>query len=155
MNILRGITIGLVAVFFMASAVMAGDVLSMRQADQILGPSVVKPPTIYPDVEPGKTKVWARAYEGAPAQITHTIEGMVITSKVRKHGCLKCHDKANAKQEEAPSAPPSHYRDFKGEEIKTIHMARLNCTQCHVPQSDAKLRVGSNFKGTKFKGTLK
>ncbi len=157
MNIVKPIAISMVALFATAASAVnvGGKVQSMRQSNEILGASVQPRPEAFPDVEPGKSKTMPRAYAGAPAQIPHTIEGMSITSKVRKHECLKCHDRANAKEEEAPSAPPSHYRDpITGKKLDSIHGRRLNCTQCHVPQSDADLRVENTYDNPPFKGTL-
>ena len=155
MKIAKPISIVLVALVATASSALADTVMSMRQANQLLGSSVVKPTPAYPKSKPGDNKLLKRAYEGAPAQVPHKMDGMVITAKLKKHGCLKCHDRAKAKKKDAPAAPPSHYRDRNGKELKTINMRRLNCTQCHVPQSNAELRVENNFKGVAFEGTLK
>ncbi|HFC53705.1 MAG TPA: nitrate reductase cytochrome c-type subunit; periplasmic nitrate reductase electron transfer subunit [Gammaproteobacteria bacterium] len=154
MNTVKLISIAVIVLFATTSA-LADAVMSMRQTEQLLGSSVVKPAAAYPSSKPGDNKLLKRAYEGAPAQVPHKMDGMVITAKLKKHGCLKCHDRAKAKKKDAPAAPPSHYRDRNGKELKTINMRRLNCTQCHVPQSNAELRVENSFRGTPFEGTLK
>lgn len=101
----------------------------------------------YTAAQPGEAKVYERSYENAPPLIPHSIEDMLPITK-DNNTCLSCHDKSIAKDVGATPIPASHYYDFRHDKItgSVISDARFNCTQCHVPQSDAKPLVGNTFR---------
>ncbi len=92
-------------------------------------------------------KPFPRAYKQQPPLITHRSAKYKINLKENR--CLNCHDKATFKKEEAPMAGKSHYIDASGVERDTINMKRYFCTQCHVPQTDARPLVENTFTGIK------
>ena len=88
-----------------------------------------------------------RNFKTQPPLIPHKVEKYRINLKVNR--CIKCHGKATYKEEESPMIGVSHYKDDTGKEGKKINMGRYFCTQCHVPQTDAKPLVSNTFKGSK------
>ncbi|MBL8436728.1 MAG: nitrate reductase cytochrome c-type subunit, partial [Zoogloeaceae bacterium] len=40
----------------------------------------------------------------------------------------------------------THFKNREGQELSNISPRRYFCTQCHVPQTDAKPLVGNSFK---------
>lgn len=101
----------------------------------------------YSAAQPGEAALIERSYENAPPLIPHALDGMLPITK-DNNTCLSCHDKGIAKDVGATAIPATHYYDFRHNK-KTgdvISDTRFNCTQCHVPQSDAKPLVGNSFK---------
>ncbi|MBM0637101.1 nitrate reductase cytochrome c-type subunit [Campylobacter sp. VicNov18] len=98
-------------------------------------------------LQPGESTRFDRAYENAPPLIPHAIEDFLPITR-ENNTCLSCHDKALAASMGATPLPPSHYYDFRQNKSTgdKISDTRFNCTQCHVPQSDAKPLVGNSFK---------
>ncbi|HEB9333490.1 TPA: nitrate reductase cytochrome c-type subunit [Campylobacter coli] len=98
-------------------------------------------------LQPGESIRFERSFENAPPLISHAIEDMLPITK-DNNTCLSCHDKAIAADVGATPLPASHYYDFRHNKITgdEISDSRFNCTQCHVPQSDAKPLVGNSFK---------
>ncbi|MBZ7951924.1 nitrate reductase cytochrome c-type subunit [Campylobacter sp. RM9939] len=101
----------------------------------------------YTNLQPGESTRFERSYENAPPLIPHSIADMLPITK-DNNTCLSCHDKSIAKDVDATPLPASHYYDFRRNKSTkdSISDARFNCTQCHVPQSDAKPLVGNSFK---------
>ncbi|AJC94294.1 periplasmic nitrate reductase, small subunit, cytochrome c550 protein [Campylobacter volucris] len=101
----------------------------------------------YSQASAGEAVLIERSFENAPPLIPHTLDGMLPIVK-DNNICLSCHDQSVAKDVGATPLPKSHYFDFrKNKSTKDmISEARFNCTQCHVPQSDAKPLVGNSFK---------
>ncbi|MBZ7939120.1 MULTISPECIES: nitrate reductase cytochrome c-type subunit [Campylobacter] len=101
----------------------------------------------YTNLQPGESTRFERSYENAPPLIPHAIADMLPITK-DNNTCLSCHDKSIAKDVGATPLPATHYYDFRHNKSTkdNISDARFNCTQCHVPQSDAKPLVGNSFK---------
>ncbi|TEY01583.1 nitrate reductase cytochrome c-type subunit [Campylobacter sp. US33a] len=95
----------------------------------------------------GESVLIERSFENAPPLISHSIEDMLPITK-DNNTCLSCHDKAIAADVLATAVPATHYYDYRLNKDMgdTISEARFNCTQCHVPQSNAKPLVGNSFK---------
>ncbi|MCR6590893.1 periplasmic nitrate reductase, small subunit, cytochrome c-type protein [Campylobacter insulaenigrae] len=105
----------------------------------------------YSQLSAGKSVLIERSFENAPPLIPHTLEDMLPIVK-DNNICLSCHDQSIAKDVGATPLPNSHYFDLrKNKSTKDmVSEARFNCTQCHVPQSDAKPLVNNTFEA-KFK----
>jgi nitrate reductase (cytochrome), electron transfer subunit len=137
-----GLAVALLA-FSPVSSASAEEISSLR------GPLAlekqVSPPPVY------KLKLdqekFERNFKTQPPLVPHKVAKYKINLKANR--CLKCHDKANYKEEEAPMVGVSHFMDKDGKEGKKINMGRYFCSQCHVPQVDAKPLVSNTFKGTK------
>jgi len=133
-----------------AKEAIAPEELGIRKAP--LEKEVVTPPPLeYPKEPPGQAKKFGRAYENAPPQIPHSIEGMFPIT-LKNNACLSCHMPDVAKQVGATPLPPSHFMDFyhwpKGyaPKLSDIDKARWNCLLCHRPQAKVKPVVRNLFK---------
>jgi cytochrome c-type protein NapB len=143
--------IGIVAAFASACATsqsagpVADDALGLSKTSVFDDPS---PSAFdYPNISPSAAAALPRAYDGAPPQIPHKIEGLLpITAK--KNACLGCHDDPSligkqAKGDPTPM-PESHYDKVAGK--LELNNGRYVCNQCHVPQANVSELVGNTFK---------
>ncbi len=96
---------------------------------------------------PGESKRIDRSYENAPPLIPHSIEGLTPITR-DNNACIGCHDPEVAKDMGATPMPKSHFYDLRQNKqvAKGIAESRFNCTQCHVPQAQAKPLVPNRFK---------
>jgi len=85
-----------------------------------------------------------RAYRQQPPLVPHQTERYEVDLKVNQ--CLRCHDWPNNVRENAPKISETHYVDRQGKRLDQISPTRWFCTQCHVPQSDAKALVDNAFR---------
>ena len=136
--------------FIVAKEVIPPEELGIRKGP--VEKEVVNPPKFsYPKTPPGQAKRFQRAYENAPPQIPHSIEGMFPIT-LKNNACLNCHMPNVAKQVGATPLPPTHFIDFyqlpKGKVLKLsdIDKARWNCLLCHRPQANVKPVVKNLFK---------
>ena len=85
-----------------------------------------------------------RNWKLQPPSIPHSVKKDRITLK--GNTCLKCHAKANAEKEKAPSVSDSHFvtRDMKV--LDKLSPRRYFCRQCHAPQADVKPLVENTFE---------
>lgn len=133
------------------STALPGSVASAEEVKSLRGtlalPDAKSPPPVF------KLKLdqekFERNFKTQPPLIPHKVAKYRVNLKANR--CLKCHDKTTYKEEEAPMAGKSHYLDAAGKETETINMGRYFCSQCHVPQTDARPLVANTFKGA-YKG---
>ncbi len=88
--------------------------------------------------------MFGRYFRQQPPLIPHRVDGYQVTKNINQ--CLTCHDwPANIK---AGAQKPSeaHYTDRNGRQLDKVSSARHFCTQCHVPQAEAKPLVTNVFK---------
>jgi cytochrome c-type protein NapB len=86
-----------------------------------------------------------RTFEEQPPLVPHLNEKYTINLKENK--CLDCHVKQPGKDEaRSVPVPESHYVDRQGNKLDHPAASRHFCTQCHVPQVDAKPLVESRFQ---------
>jgi cytochrome c-type protein NapB len=125
-------------IFF--SQVFAEGVNSLRGANPL--DEAAKDPAILliqDDREP-----ITRDYVQQPPLIPHKIKGYKINIKFNK--CLTCHSWANYKEAGATKISQTHFSDREENVLANIAPRRYFCTQCHVPQADAKPLVENTFK---------
>ena len=89
----------------------------------------------------------AKSFAEQPPLIPHTIEDFEIT--VSDNDCLDCHSPDKVKDSGAKAISATHYMDRDGKPTKGLAARRTFCTQCHVPQIDAKPLVDNTFKAAK------
>jgi cytochrome c-type protein NapB len=87
---------------------------------------------------------FSRAYRQQPPLIPHEIEDYRID--LRDNECLQCHDWPYNVDQGAPKISETHYTDRDGVALDRVSRNRWFCTQCHVPQVDARTLVGNRFK---------
>ena len=136
MIIMLGITI-------IIPASHAAEVESLR-GDHPLAESAKKP---VPKKWQSDRAPIARDFVHQPPLIPHTIEGYVINTRSNK--CLSCHSWANYKDKGATKISLTHFTDRDGHDLANVSARRYFCTQCHVPQVDAKPLVSNTFKPVK------
>ncbi len=98
---------------------------------------------------PTEAKAWrdgqgkiARNYPEQPPLVPHSIEGLTIDRS--GNACLMCHD-WRSEMPGATHVAVSHFVTRDGHALAAISPRRYFCTQCHVPQSEAKPLVGNRF----------
>jgi len=121
-----------------ASAEAAEEVRALRNT-----------PVNAPDVAPDLHKVedgvrHDRAFRQQPPLVPHAIDKYEIDLKVNQ--CLRCHEWPYSDQERAPKISDLHYIDRNGVRQDSVNGNRYVCTQCHVPQVDAKPLVENRFR---------
>lgn len=85
-----------------------------------------------------------RDYVQQPPLIPHRIEGYKINKKFNK--CLTCHSWANYQKYGATKISQTHFADRQNNVHANVAARRYFCTQCHVPQANAKPLVENEFK---------
>ena len=88
--------------------------------------------------------VLPRDYVQQPPLIPHKIEGYRITLKYNK--CLTCHSWAKYKEAGATEISQTHFEDRDKHVLANISARRYFCTQCHVPQANARPLVENTFE---------
>lgn len=128
----------------------------LRHVDLMNENNIVLSTPRYIETMPGESVKIERSFENAPPLISHSIDGLVpITAD--NNQCTVCHDKSLAKDVGATAIPPSHYVEFRTHKSTgdSVSSERFNCTQCHVPQSDAKIVIGNSFRPSFSNDALK
>ena len=85
-----------------------------------------------------------RDFVQQPPLIPHTTSGYQITKNFNK--CMDCHAWQKTKASGATKVSVTHFRAREGQELDNISPRRYFCTQCHVPQTDAKPLVENTFQ---------
>ncbi len=88
-----------------------------------------------------------RDYVQQPPLIPHKIKGYKVNLKFNK--CLTCHSWANYKEAGATKISQTHFADREEQVMANVAARRYFCTQCHVPQVDAKPLVENTFEPLK------
>jgi cytochrome c-type protein NapB len=84
-----------------------------------------------------------RAYTSQPPTIPHAIDKYEITRNV--NFCMYCHARVRNEEFGAPMVSATHYMDRDQNFLAEVAPRRYFCTQCHVPQTDAKPPVSNDF----------
>lgn len=144
--------VALVALAFAAMAVLSVPASDPALAQQGNGVQSLRGSTDIPDdnVAPDQvrqetpTGTFERAYRQQPPLIPHKIDGYEIDLGVNQ--CIQCHDWPYNVDQGAPKISETHYRNREGIALDEVSRNRWFCTQCHVPQSNARELVTNNFK---------
>ncbi len=126
-----------------STSVMAESVPDVKVATLRLAPLDVEPtPPAMQKVRNTDIKQ-SRNYPMQPPVIPHKIDGYQINLKVNK--CMACHDRKRTTDSQAPMVSVTHYMDRENNFLATLSPRRYFCSQCHVPQLEAKLLVENDF----------
>ncbi len=93
---------------------------------------------------PKESERYPLQYVGQPPLIPHAIRGYHIT--INSNKCLQCHSWENAVKMKAPRISITHFTDRQGKVLADVSPNRYFCTQCHVPQANAKPLVPNIFE---------
>lgn len=101
---------------------------------------------IAPDIKPylKDNRPLPRDYLQQPPLIPHQTDGYVINLKHNK--CLSCHSWKNYTEHNATKISQTHFESRDGAVMANVSTRRYFCTQCHVPQADAKPLVENTFQ---------
>lgn len=98
-----------------------------------------------------------REYPMQPPTIPHRIENYQVDLNANR--CMACHGRTRVGETQAIMVSVTHYMDREGNFLGELSPRRYFCTQCHVPQTDAPLRVDNTFvdmseliRGSRFSG---
>ena len=101
------------------------------------------------DSTPGEKPLPKRLSTELPPVIPHGIADLLPITR-DSNACLGCHDVQGPKVKGEPTPiPASHHVDLRNAPGKTqeqVAGARYVCISCHVPRSDAKPLVGSQYR---------
>ena len=152
-------TLGLMAVTFACTTASDRSSSTDKAIDELnMGlskTSVFDTPTpelyTYSDAKPGYNDRLAKSWDELPPQIPHRVEEF-LPVVMEDNQCLDCHDVPkyigrpyNMDRTKKSKSPMSkaHYAD---EDLDEVSGARFNCTQCHVPLSNAKPLVENTHR---------
>ncbi|UCH75200.1 MAG: nitrate reductase cytochrome c-type subunit [Rhodospirillales bacterium] len=123
-----------------AAAQPAGEVRSLRGETEIPDNNMVPAP----ERQETRAGSFDRAYRQQPPLIPHKIQSYQITRTVNQ--CIQCHDWPFNVDQGAPKISETHYFNRDGVALDRVSSSRWFCTQCHVPQSNARDLVNNEFK---------
>ena len=133
----------MVSSVIISNSSVAGDVMSLRgEADITSDSNQVEVKKNINDKGP-----ITRDYIQQPPLIPHKIKGYKINLKFNK--CLTCHSWANYQKSGATKISQTHFSGRDGEALSNVAPRRYFCSQCHVPQADARPLVENTFKPVK------
>ncbi|QYJ87659.1 nitrate reductase cytochrome c-type subunit [Shewanella mesophila] len=121
-----------------AASVPDEKIATLRQAPIATNPT----PPVMQKVRNTDVKE-VRNYPMQPPVIPHKIDGYQIDLKVNK--CMSCHARKRVGDSQAPMVSVTHYMDRENNFLADLSPRRYFCTQCHVPQLDAKMLVENDF----------
>ena len=88
-----------------------------------------------------------RNFTDQPPLVSHAVDDYPVTKDFNK--CMDCHSWENARKEKATKVSSTHFEDANGKKLTSVSSRRYFCTQCHVPQIDAKPLVANTFQRAK------
>ncbi len=118
--------------------VPADDVATLRLHPIDIEPT---PPALKNEVDHEGT--YGRAYPTQAPMIPHKANKYQMNLKVNQ--CLSCHDRSRIKESKAPMVSVTHFMTRDNEVLAQVSPRRYFCTQCHVPQDNAKPLVENIF----------
>jgi cytochrome c-type protein NapB len=122
------------------AAAWAEDVIGLRGKTPL--DQSTTPPPIAADINDDIRR--GRAYPEQPPVIPHTIRNYELSLNANQ--CLTCHGRQFIQQSQAPMISVTHFMGRDEQVLATVSARRFFCTQCHVPQHDAKPLVENNFR---------
>lgn len=123
-----------------AALAQSDDMVSLRGSAE-LPETIAAPDVRRQNTDPGR---FSRAYRQQPPLIPHKIDAYEIDLKVNQ--CMRCHDWPYNVEEGAPKISETHYFDRQGVALDEVSRTRWFCTQCHVPQVNARPLVENSFR---------
>jgi len=133
-------TLLLIVVTGLALPVTSAEVTSLRGATELNEDSAAPEQKIYnKDGEP-----ISRDYVQQPPLIPHKIDNYQVNLKSNK--CLSCHSWKHYREAGATKISQTHFEDRESNVLANVSARRYFCTQCHVPQVNAKPLVDNTFR---------
>ena len=92
------------------------------------------------------TSALPRDFVQQPPLIPHDVSKYEISTNFNK--CMDCHSAARYVEMNTTRVPPSHFKTRTGQELSNLSPSRYFCTQCHVPQVDARPLVNNAYQSS-------
>ena len=110
-------------------------------------------PTVYTysDAKPGYNDRLDTAWEELPPQVPHKVDEF-LPVVMSDNQCLDCHDvpkyigRPLNTDRTIKNKSPMSKEHYANSELDDVSGARFNCTQCHVPLSDAPALVDNTYR---------
>ena len=134
---------GMTALFLLGASLAAAAEIKSLRGDLPLD-AKAKPPKKARVMS--KSGGFQRAWKLQPPLIPHKIDKERIS--LDENSCLRCHAPDTYKAEKAPMISRTHFTDPEHPSDKNLMRRRWFCTQCHVPQVEARPLVENLFKKT-------
>jgi cytochrome c-type protein NapB len=105
---------------------------------------------VYSDGKPGYNDRLEKSWDELPPSIPHRVDEF-LPVVMEDNQCLDCHDvpkyigRPLNTDRTIKNKSPMSKEHYATKELDDIDGARFNCTQCHVPLSDAPVLVESTF----------
>lgn len=119
------------------------------------GESVFDTPTpavyTYSDAKPGYNDRLDKSWEELPPQVPHRVDEFLPVA-MEDNQCLDCHDvpkyidRPLNTDRTIKNKSPMSKEHYANSELEDVSGARFNCTQCHVPLSDAPALVDNTYR---------
>ena len=126
---------------FGSSVLMAADAVHSLRGSAALDQKLVAPEL--KNTQRDRDPI-PRDYVQQPPLIPHNIDRYRITKNNNK--CMSCHSWSAYKKVGATKVSLTHFKDRAGTDMANVSPRRYFCTQCHVPQVNAKPLVENEFK---------
>lgn len=136
---MKHLIIPVVVALFASTAFAENQVATLRGEADLA--DVETPPAIGKVVNTDRRQV--RNYPEQPPVIPHKIDGYQIDSKHNQ--CLTCHSRTAVEVSQAPMISITHFMNRDGQFLASASPRRYFCNQCHVPQTDAPLKLENTF----------
>ena len=94
---------------------------------------------------PGSQESIVRTFKQQPPLIPHMVTNFDEIT-LEENQCLSCHGPEFYKVKKSPKIGANHFKNREGKMLKQVSSVRWVCSQCHVPQVDAKPLVENRFQ---------
>ena len=141
----KSVTRRLFAPVVFAAAVAAGAAPAQEVESLRGGTALTSTPQAFAPFKQNRAQsALPRAYRQQPPLIPHKVDEYEVDLKVNQ--CMACHDWPRNVDVGAPKISETHYISRDGVALDHVARTRWFCTQCHVPQANAKPLVTNTFK---------
>ena len=148
--------LAILSLAFIITANATADNSNSVALDELnMGPSVFDTPTpavyTYSDAKPGYNDRLEKSWEELPPSVPHRVEEF-LPVVMEDNQCLDCHDvpkyigKPLNTDRTVKSKSPMSKEHYASSKLDKVSGARFNCTQCHVPLSDAPALVENSYR---------
>lgn len=134
----------LTAALLFGCAQQFAGVKSMRGVD-VAAADKAQQELKYQGGRPGLQQAIPRTFKEQPPLIPHAMDNFDEIT-LEDNQCMECHSREKYVEKKAPKVGDSHYM-MAGGQVTRLSMDRYQCTNCHVPQVDARPLVDNSFVG--------
>lgn len=145
---MRTLSLAMATIWLVAAALAVaaeGERTSPDRLKSLAGAAPIEKAPAPDQLRPDKDQApLPRDFVQQPPLIPHSIRGYQITKNFNQ--CMDCHAWSRYKETGATKLSVAHFKDQHNQELANLAPRRYFCTQCHVPQTDARPLVSNTFK---------